>query len=102
MPFLMSSNGWAIFNNTTSLNYFDVGRFDKDKLFVFNTNGDIDFYMMLGNSIEESINLYTTITRKPYLLPKWAYGLAFEGNTMEDQFGLMNDAIRFRDEKIPG
>ena len=101
MPFLMSSNGWAIFNNTTSLNYFDVGRFDKDKLFVFNTNGDIHFYMMLGNSMEESINLYTTITRKPYLLPKWAYGLAFGGNTMEDQFGLMNDAIRFRDEKIP-
>jgi len=101
MPFLTSSNGWAIFNNTTSLNYFDVGRFDKDKLFVFNTNGDIDFYLMLGNSMEELINLYTTITRKPYLLPKWAYGLAFGSNTMEDQFGLMNDAVRFRDEKIP-
>jgi alpha-glucosidase len=101
MPFLMSSNGWAIFNNTTSLNYFDIGRYDKDKLFVFNTNGDIDFYIMLGSSMEESINLYTTITGKPYLLPKWAYGLAFGGNTMEDQFGLMNDAIKFREEKIP-
>ena len=101
MPFLMSSNGWAVFNNTTSLNYFDVGRFDKSKLFVYNTNGDMDFYLMLGGNLEESLNLYTTITGKPYLLPKWAYGLAFGGHTMEDQFGLMNDAIRFREEKIP-
>ena len=77
-----------------------MGRFYKNKLFVYNTNGDMDFYLMLGGSIEESLNLYTTITGKPYLLPKWAYGLAFGGHTMEDQFGLMNDAIKFRDEKI--
>jgi alpha-glucosidase len=101
MPFLMSSNGWAIFNNTTSLNYFDVGRFDKNKLYVFNTNGDMDFYLMLGSSMEESINQYTTITGKPYLLPKWAYGLAFGGNTMENQMNMMDDALKFRDEKIP-
>ncbi len=101
MPFLMSSKGWAIFNNTTSLNYFDVGRFEKDRLIIYNTNGDMDFYLMLGNSMQEAISLYTSITGKPYLLPKWAYGLAFGGNTMEDQMGVMNDAVRFRDEKIP-
>lgn len=26
-PFLVSSRGWGIFNNTTALNYFDVGHF---------------------------------------------------------------------------
>ncbi len=103
MPFIMSSNGWGIFNNTTSLNYFDIGRFQNDKLFVYNQGGggDMDFYLMMGNSMEEVINQYTTITGKPYLLPKWAYGLAFGGNTMENQFDVMNDAVRFRDEKIP-
>jgi len=101
MPFIMSSEGWGIFNNTTSLNYFDIGRFQKDKLFVYNTCRGLDFYLMLGTSMDEIINLYTTITRKPYLLPKWAYGLAFGGNTMEDQMDIMNDAIRFRDEMIP-
>lgn len=101
VPFLMSSNGWGILNNTTSLNYFDIGRFQKDKLFVANTGGDMDFYLMLGNSMADVINEYTNISGKPYLLPKWAYGLAFGGNTMEDQFDIMNDAVRFRDEKIP-
>jgi alpha-glucosidase len=101
MPFIMSSEGWGIFNNTTSLNYFDIGRFQKDKLFVYNTCRGLDFYLMLGTSMDEIINLYTTITGKPYLLPKWAYGLAFGGNTLEDQMDIMNDAVRFRDEKIP-
>ncbi len=101
MPFLMSSNGWGIFNNTTSLNYFDIGRFEQDKMFVYNTSGEIDFYLMIGNSMDEVLEQYTTITGKPYLLPKWAYGLAFGGNTMENQIDVMNDAVRFRDEKIP-
>ena len=101
MPFIMSSEGWGIFNNTTSLNYFDIGRFQKDKLFVYNAGCDMDFYLMLGSSMNEVINLYTTITGKPYLLPKWAYGLAFGGSTMENELNIMNDAVRFRDEKIP-
>lgn len=101
MPFVMSSEGWGIFNNTTSLNYFDIGRFENDKMFVYNTYNDIDFYIMLGKSMDVLLEQYTTITRKPYLLPKWAYGLAFGGNTMENQMDVMNDAVRFRDEKIP-
>ena len=101
MPFLMSCAGWGIFNNTTSLNYFDVGRFQHDKLLVSNTGGGIDFYLMFGKSMVNILNEYTSITGKPYILPKWAYGLAFGGNTQEDQMGMMNDAVRFRDEKIP-
>ncbi|NEW85068.1 MAG: DUF4968 domain-containing protein, partial [Mariniphaga sp.] len=100
-PFLMSSNGWGIFNNTTAKNYFDVGRFQPDKLFIYNSDGNIDFYLMFGNSMADVINLQTTITGKPYLLPKWAYGLAFGGNTMQDEFDVLNDAVKFRDEKIP-
>jgi len=101
VPFLMSSNGWGIFNNTTELNFFDIGKFDKDKLLIFNTTDNIDFYIMLGESMDEVINLYTTITGKPYLLPKYMYGLAFGGNTIEDQMDIMDDAVNFRNEEIP-
>jgi len=101
MPFLMSSDGWGIYNNTTSLNYFDIDRYKKNNLFVYNTDGVIDFYVIFGNTMDEVINQFTNITGKPYLLPKWAYGLAFGGNTKEDQFGILNDAVKFREEKIP-
>ncbi len=101
MPFLMSTEGWAIFNHTTSKNYFDIGRFQNDRLFVFNTSGDVDFYLMFGSSLPDLLNHYTTITGKPYLMPQWGYGLAFGGNMMEDQLHIMDDAVRFRDENIP-
>ncbi len=101
MPFLMSTEGWGIFNHTTAKNYFDIGRFQNDRLYIFNTGGDVDFYLMFGSSMPDLINLFTTITGKPYLMPKWGYGLAFGGNMMEDQLDIMNDAVRFRDEHIP-
>jgi len=101
VPFMMSSNGWGIFNNTTQLNFFDIGRFDKNKMFLYNTTGDIDLYLMLGESMDEVIDLYTTVTGKPYLLPKYMYGLAFGGNTIEDQMDIMDDAYNFRNEEIP-
>ncbi|NDP19560.1 MAG: glycoside hydrolase family 31 protein [Paludibacter sp.] len=100
-PFLMSSDGWGIFNNTTAKNYFDVGRFDNDKLLIYNTDGSVDFYLMFGNSMPSVLKSFITITGKPYLLPKWAYGLAFGGNTMQNQFDVLDDAVRFREEKIP-
>jgi alpha-glucosidase (family GH31 glycosyl hydrolase) len=101
VPFMMSSDGWGIFNNTTQLNFFDIGRFDKNKMFLYNTTGDTDLYLMLGESMNEVIDLYTTVTGKPYLLPKYMYGLAFGGNTIEDQMDIMDDAYNFRNEEIP-
>ena len=101
MPFVVSSDGWGIFNNITERNYFDIGRYQKDKFYIYNTSSEIDFYIMLGDDMPDVLNLYTEITGKPYLLPKWAYGLAFGSNTMEDQFDVLNNSKRFRDEKIP-
>jgi alpha-glucosidase len=101
MPFIMSSRGWGVFDNTTELNYFDIGRFTNDKMYISNTETTIDFYLMAGESMSETINLFTSITGKPYLLPKWAYGLAFGPNEKEEQFHILNDALRFRQEKIP-
>jgi alpha-glucosidase (family GH31 glycosyl hydrolase) len=101
VPFMMSTSGWGIFDNTTAKNYFDMGCFNRDKFYVFNTDGSADFYIMVGKSMPELINSYTLITGRPYLLPKWMYGLSFGANQMEDQMGLMNNAVRFREETIP-
>ena len=47
------------------------------------------------------INYYTAITGRPYLLPKYAYGLCFGPNMLEDQFDILNDAVRFREMGVP-
>lgn len=101
LPFLMSSHGWGIFNNTTVKNFFDVGRFRNDQLMVYNLADGVDFYLLLGETMPDVLKLYTTVTGSNYLLPKWAYGLSFGNNMLENQFEVLDDALRFRAEEIP-
>lgn len=101
MPFVISSENWGIFNNTTRKNFFDIGSYQTDVFSIYNTTDEADFYLMFGRSMPDIINDYTTITGKPYLLPKWAYGLNFGPNMLEDQFDILNDALRFREAKVP-
>ena len=75
MPFMISSENWGIFNNTTRKNFFDIGNYQSDVFSIYNTTDEVDFYLMFGNSMPDVINYYTAITGRPYLLPKYAYGL---------------------------
>jgi alpha-glucosidase len=101
MPFVMSSRGWGIFNNTTRKNFFDIGNHDKDVFNIYNTCDEADFYIILGDSMPGVLDEYTQITGRTYVLPKWAYGLCFGPNMMEDQFNILNDAVLFRQTKVP-
>lgn len=100
-PFIMSSEGWGVFNNTTLKNFFDVGRFQKDALNIYNTTDEGDYYIMLGQSMPDVLNAFTLITGRAYLQPKYAYGLCFGPHMYENQFDILRDAAAFRSDKIP-
>ena len=80
IPFMMSSAGWGVFNTTTVRNYFDVARFDKERMLIYNTTSGADFYLIMGGSLQKTLNLYTLITGRAYVLPRWMYGLSFGGH----------------------
>lgn len=101
MPFMISSENWGVFNNTTRKNFFDIGSYRPDIFTIYNTTDEADFYLMFGRSMPEVIDRFTRITGRPYILPKWAYGLCFGPNMLEDQFDILSDAIRFRQAEVP-
>ena len=101
VPFMLSSKGWGIFNNTTRKNFFDVGSLHKDQFNIYNTCKQADFYLIAGDSMPSVINSYTQITGRTYVLPKWAYGLGFGPNMKEEQFDILNDAVHFRQHDVP-
>ena len=68
---------------------------------IYNTTDEADFYLMFGRSMPEIIDDFTLITGRPYLLPKWAYGLCFGPNMLENQFDILRDAIGFREMGVP-
>ncbi len=101
MPFMMSSRGWGIYNNTSRKCHFDVGCSQADVFNIYNTFDEADFYLMLGSDMPSVLNLYTQITGRSYVLPRWAYGFAFGPNMREDQWAILNDAAHFRDMGVP-
>ena len=101
MPFMMSSRGWGVYNNSTRKSFFDIGSQQKTKLNIINTFDEADFYLMMGKDMPAILNEYTLVTGRTYVLPKWAYGLCFGPNMREEQFDILNDAVRFRQFDVP-
>lgn len=101
MPFMMSSRGWGVYNNSTRKSFFDIGNQQKTKFNIINTFDEADFFLMMGKDMPAILNEYTLVTGRTYVLPKWAYGLCFGPNMREEQFDILDDAVRFRQFDVP-
>lgn len=101
MPFMMSSRGWGVYNNSTRKSFFDIGNQQKSKFNIINTFDEADFFLMMGKDMPAILNEYTLVTGRTYVLPKWAYGLCFGPNMREEQFDILDDAVRFRQFDVP-
>lgn len=101
MPFMMSSRGWGVYNNSTRKSFLDIGNQQKSKFNIINTFDEADFFLMMGKDMPAILNEYTLVTGRTYVLPKWAYGLCFGPNMREEQFDILNDAVRFRQFDVP-
>ncbi|MDZ4198673.1 MAG: glycoside hydrolase family 31 protein [Kiritimatiellia bacterium] len=101
IPFLMSSRGWAIFVNTTWRHYFDVGAKIKNRVQFWAKEGDLDFFLIAGDSFEELLDLYTERVGRPQMLPLWAYGLTFVCNQQAHAREMIDDALHLRRADIP-
>ena len=102
IPFLMSSGGWGVFLNTTWFHRFDAGATDPDRLSFHSRGGQLDYYLIAGESLPLILDRYTQITGRPHLLPMWAYGLTFvcdeRGVRARD---VLYESYQFRREGIP-
>lgn len=101
IPYLMSSNGWAIFMTTIHRHIFDVGCTMHDQLSISCNDGELDFILFVGIDYAQLLDRYTTVVGKPRLLPIWAYGLNYSCRDEDDIKGVLDDALNFRRSGIP-
>jgi alpha-glucosidase (family GH31 glycosyl hydrolase) len=101
VPFVMSSAGWGLFINTSWRHYVDIGKSDPNQMLVWGPEGDLDFFLIIGSGLPEVLDRYTQITGRPMLLPEWAYGLTWINHVASNQFEVLENAKRFREEHIP-
>lgn len=102
IPFLMSTGGWAVFLNTTWFHHVDAGQGDPDRLVFTARRGELDYYLIAGDSLPVLLDRYTALTGRPALLPLWAYGLTYvcdeRGVRARD---VLYEAHTFRREGLP-
>ena len=101
MPMALSSRGWGVLVNTTWRNVFDVGQTEKDAMVCTAKESALDFYVFVGKGYREMLDVYTRLTGRPTMLPAFGYGFTHVCNENVDMFNLVNDALRFRDMKLP-
>lgn len=102
IPFLMSTAGWAIFLNCTWFHHVDAGAAQPDRLVFSAAQGELDYYLLAGETLPLLLDRYTQITGRPQLLPQFAYGLTWvcdeRGVRARD---VLYEALMFRQEGIP-
>ena len=101
VPFLMSSAGWGIFLDTSWRHYVDVGKAVADEAFLWGPEGDLGFFLFVGNGMPQVLDRYTQVTGRPMLLPQWAYGLTWINPYNANQKEVLDNARDFRRGGIP-
>ncbi len=101
VPYIMSSNGWGIFINSTYRTNYDLGKAEKNKIKIDASKGDLDFYLFMADDMLSVLEKYTRIVGKPMLLPQFAYGFTFVTNEESNARDVLNDCLGFRTRDIP-
>jgi len=101
IPVLLSTGGWGIFLNTTWRHFFDLGQKQEDRLRFWSKSGELDYYLIAGETLPLLLDRYTDIAGKPHLLPLHGYGLTFVCNQQANAREMLDDCLHLRREGIP-
>jgi hypothetical protein len=101
VPFYMSTAGYGVFRNTMS-----PGRYDfLAPMVLSHDEPRFDAYYFYGPSLKRILDLYTQVTGRPFMLPRW--GLGFGDSDCYNKTGKTIDVVskvaeKYRANDMPG
>lgn len=101
IPLVMSDHGWGILINADGKHFVDVGCTDEKYLSCMGGMDELDVLVFKGKNLSDLLDMYTRLSGRPMVLPKWAYTLTYIAPIHADQFVVMDHAERFRKLGIP-
>jgi alpha-D-xyloside xylohydrolase len=99
IPFIVSTRGYGLlFDSYSALTFAD----GKDGTAVTSdVVDDLDYYFVLGPSMDEAIEGYRELTGAATMLPRWAYGYVQSKERYKTQDELIDTVKEFRRREIP-
>lgn len=99
MPFLLSSKNYGLLIDTYSPLTFSDNAYGS---YIYTEAIDaLDFYFIQGNTFDEIIGGYRTLTGQATMLPKWAFGYMQSFERYEDKDELIGTIKEYRERNIP-
>ena len=74
IPFIASTNGYALFIDNTYEGYLDLGQADPSVASYTALGGEISFYVIAAPTVGEQLRRYLWLTGSHPLPPRWALG----------------------------
>ena len=99
MPMFVSDKGYGMFFDCTSLMTFSDT--ENGSYLFFDTIPCLDYYFILGDSMDEVVAGFRYLTGDAAMLPKWAFGYVQSKEQYYTASELVETAKRYRDLGIP-
>lgn len=94
-------NAYGIYFNNSHKTHFNFGA-SNNRFSSFSADrGDMDYFFVHGNSVEEIVQSYSQITGKMPLPPKWSIGYQQCRYSYYPDSEVLTTAKTFRDKEIP-
>lgn len=101
VPFILSSEGYAVLFDNPARGYLDIGKTNTDVLEYGASSGEVNCYVILGKTYPSILQQYHQLTGTQPIPPRWAFG------NFVSRFGYRSDAqvrdvvARMKKDKFP-
>ena len=99
MPFLVSTEGYGMLADCGSVMTWHGGK--EDSYLFLDTVYQLDTYFIAGDSMDEIIHKYRTLTGKAVMLPRWAFGYIQSKEMYHSAEELLNVVKEYRKREVP-
>lgn len=101
IPFFINSNGYGVYFDNPSKGFVDIGKTNNEIFKVGFTGGELNCYIILGNSTKEILNSYFKLTGTQPLPPLWALGNLMSRFGYTSQLQLDSIIQTTQEQRIP-
>lgn len=105
VPFFMSTRGYGVYSNSTYYHQFQLATTRTDMLRWVAKAGDrgsamVDYYLTVGPP-RTVLDRYTSITGRPAVPPKWAFGPIMSANEWNTDVEVRDQVTQTNNHNIP-
>lgn len=99
MPMFISTNGYGILFDATCLMTFSDN--ETGSYMYFDAIDQLEYYVVMGEDLDEIISGFRYLTGKPAMLPKWAFGYIQSKEQYYTADELLEIVKHYREIKVP-